>query len=81
MLHLSWNSTSNEPSLNKTAKSEEIFHLTSALRTQYLQNIVFYNDIEKSTKFFIINTAPMRQYLKRTVFKYKVWILRDFSPF
>ena len=43
MPHL-WDSTSNEPSLNKTFESKEIFHLSS---TQYSQNIVFYNDLEE----------------------------------
>ena len=37
-----------------------------------LAKIVLYNDLEKSTNFFIINAIPMRQHLKRTVFKQKV---------
>ena len=36
----------NEPSLSKTAKSEEIFPLLER-NTQYSQNIVLYNDLEK----------------------------------
>ena len=43
MPHL-WDSTLNEPSLKKTSEFEEIFHLFS---TQYSQNIVLYNDLNK----------------------------------
>ena len=52
--------------LKKMSKSEEIFHLSS---TQYSQNIEFYNDLRRTTNFFIIIVTPMRQYLKRIAFK------------
>ena len=57
-----WESTSNEPSSNKTSKSEEIFHVSN---TQYSQYSVLINHCtllwpRRTTNFFIINATPIR---------------------
>ena len=75
-----WDSTSNELSLNKTSKSEEIFHLFS---TQY--SVLTTNCTLQwpwiTINFFIINATPMRQHLKRTVFNKKRLNLKRFFSY
>ena len=76
-----WNITSNEPPLNKTFESKEIFYLSS---TQYsvLTKHCTLQWPWRTSNFFIINATPMRQHLKRTIykgFKQNAWIRRFFT--
>ena len=59
-------------SLSKNSKSEVIFHPSSTqYSVDYSQNIVLYNDFDKSTNF-IINATPMRQLFQKIVSKQNV---------
>ena len=73
-----WDSTSNEPSLNKMFKSEEIFYLFSTQYSVFTKHCILQWPC-RTNNFFIINATPIRQHLKRIIFKQNTWIQRDFS--